>query len=225
MAVLVAGCSSSPASNPTRADEPTPRPTSAEPTPRPTSAPTSGSFARVRGWIAYNDGTGIWAVNPGKAYPGIFSPSDHPDDAVRLAGPAAGDPIAWSADGSRLLVRRPANLYIWPRRADREALFVLDADGTETQVTDWVADEPSISPDGTQVVYVRGIGPGSDPHPYRLEVATVGDGPPAVLLTSEELHLGDPAFSPDGRRIAYVTGPTPSERRASTNACRVTRST
>jgi hypothetical protein len=185
--------------------------TAPSPADEPTPQPSGTAFERPRGWIAFNDGTGIWAVNPGRTYPGTFSPTKFPDDIVRLAGPAAGDPIAWSADGSRLLVRRPANLYIWPRRADREALFVLEADGTETQVTDWVANETlippdaTISPDGTQVVYVRGIGPGGD-HPFRLEVATVGDGPPAVLLTSEELHYGDPVFSPDGRRIAYIEG-------------------
>jgi hypothetical protein len=200
--VAVAGCA------PTRGTTDTAPSPADEPTPRPSGT----AFERPRGWITFNDGTGIGAVNPGRTYPGTFSPTKFPDDTVRLAGPAAGDPIAWSADGSRLLVRRPADLYIWPRRADREALFVLDADGTKTQVTDWVADETlippdaTISPDGTQVVYVRGIGPGSDPHPYRLEVATVGDGPPAVLLTSEELHYGDPAFSPDGRRIAYIEG-------------------
>jgi hypothetical protein len=185
--------------------------TAPSPAVEPTPQPSGTAFEGPRGWIAFNDGTGIWAVNPWRTYPGTFSPTKFPDDMVRLAGPAAGDPIAWSADGSRLLVRRPANLYIWPRRADREALFVLEADGTETQVTEWVADETlfppdaTISPDGTQVVYVRGIGPGGD-HPFRLEMATVGHGSPAVLLTSEELHYGDPVFSPDGRRIAYIEG-------------------
>lgn len=156
--------------------------------PSPEASPIEGPFGQVGGWIAYNDGTGIWAVNPGKAYPGVFLPSDYPDDAVRLAGAAAGDPIAWSADGSRLLVSRG------------KALFVLDADGTETRVTDAGDAGASISPDGTRVVYAAGD------HPSRLEMATVGDGPPTVLLSSEEGHLDTPAFSPDGRQIAYIDG-------------------
>lgn len=162
----------------------------------PEASAIEGPFGQVGGWIAYNDGTGIWAVNPRKAYPGVFSPSDYPDDAVRLAGPAAGDPIAWSADGSRLLVtRRPASM------GPREALFVLDADGAETRVigstrSPWGG--ASISPDGTRVVYAD--------HLTRLELATVGDAPPSSLLSKPSGFLGSPAFSPDGGRIAFIEG-------------------
>jgi hypothetical protein len=171
------------------------------------AAPIEGLFGQVGGWIAYNDGTGIWAVNPRKApsppflaaYPGVFSPSDYPDDAVRLAGPDAGDPIAWSADGSRLLVTRPASV------GPQEAMFVLDADGTETRVIGSAGSNPlgygaSISPDGTRVVYAAGH------HPSHLKLATVGDAPPEVMLSSEDGHLQEPAFSPDGGRIAFIAG-------------------
>jgi hypothetical protein len=155
------------------------------------AAPIEG---QVRGWIAYNDGSAIWAVNLRKAYFGVFSPSDYPDDAVRLADPAAGDPIAWSADGSRPLVTR------------RGSLFVLDADGIETRVTGsargWngASGGASISPDGTRVVYPSGH------HPGFLELATMGDAPAEMLLESEEGHPDSPTFSPDGGRIAYIAG-------------------
>ena len=196
-------CGSSTAEHPPSQDQ---RPGTA---PSREEAPIDGPFGRVGGWIAYNDGTGIWALNPRKAYlgrspntgphqwPGVFSPSDYPDDAVRLAGPAAGDPIAWSADGSRLLVaRRPAS------GGPQEVLFVLDADGTQTRVVE-SADGysgASNSPDGTRVVYAAGW------HASRLELATLGDAPPEVLLSSEEGQLQEPAFSPDGGRIAYIDG-------------------
>jgi Tol biopolymer transport system component len=194
MAMLMAGCASSPEARPTEPTSKVDAGTTA-PSPQPSST-FEGPFGQVGGWVAYNDGTGIWAVDPGKAYPGVFSPSDYPDDAVRLAGPAAGDPIAWSADGSRLLVR-PGT----PIGRPREALFVLDANGTETRVTDSAGfGGASISPDGTRAVYAAGD------HPSRLELATVGDAPPEVLLSSQEGHLNSPAFSPDGGRIAFIDG-------------------
>lgn len=167
------------------------------PAEEPTPLPPCTAFEQACGWIAYNDGTGIWAVDPGKAYPGTFSPSDYPDDTVQLAGPAAGDPIAWSADGSRLLVRRPSSPII-----DQPALFVLDPDGTETRVADFVSGfgGAAISPDGTQVLYVVGF------EPSRLEVVTVGGGSAPVVLRSSDVTLHRPAFSPDGGRIAYIEG-------------------
>ncbi|HEX2032053.1 MAG TPA: hypothetical protein VHL78_11740 [Actinomycetota bacterium] len=164
--------------------------------PNPEASPIVGPFGQLGGWIAYNDGTGIWAINAQKAYPGVFSPSDYPDDAVRLAGPEAGDPIAWSVDGSRLLVRPGV-----PIGPPREALSVLDADGAETQVTDSANfGAASMSPDATQVVYAVAD------HPSRLELATVGDAPPEVLLSSDDGHLDAPAFSPDAGQIAFIDG-------------------
>jgi Tol biopolymer transport system component len=129
----------------------------------------------------------------------VFSPGDYPDDTVRLAGPAAGDPIAWSADGSRLLVRKPSSASI----DGRQGLFVLDPDGTETRVApDSVSGfgGASISPDGTQVVYAVGF------EPSRLELAVVGGGTTPVVLRNSDVTLGRPAFSPDGGRIAYIEG-------------------
>jgi Tol biopolymer transport system component len=43
-------------------------------------------------------------------------------------------------------------------------------------------------------------------HPSHLKLATVGDAPPEVLLSSGEGHLQEPAFSPDGGRIAFIAG-------------------
>src|SRR5919108_4806669 len=62
--VAVAGCATTDTA-PSPADEPTPR--------------ASGTaFERPRGWIAFNDGTGIWSVNAGRTYPGTFSPTKFP---------------------------------------------------------------------------------------------------------------------------------------------------
>jgi hypothetical protein len=162
---------------------------------RPGNGPTpspQGIFAHVGGWIVYGDwrlSNGIWAVNP--TWPG------GPGDQIQLSE-RSGEPLGWSSDGSKLLIRRQVPD---PKRepvADLD-LFVLHADGTETRLTryrDWITG--SISPNGTQVVYVAGLGG----HMYTVDSE---GGEPRLLLGSARL-LYNPTFSPDGTQIAYFDG-------------------
>src|SRR5918995_1238576 len=70
--------------------------TAERPADKPTPGP-QGIFADVRGWIAYGNDEGIWAVNPSE-------PGD-PEDQVQLSD-RGGEPLAWSSDGSKLLIWR-----------------------------------------------------------------------------------------------------------------------
>ena len=161
-------------------------PVPADPTPRP-----PGIFAPVGGWITYGDKDGIWAVNPAQR-------SD-PSDQILLS-PEQGDPLAWSPDGSKLLVRSQV-----PRGKDfgHEDLYLLDADGAWNRLTD--ADGGisggSFSPDGTEVVYAV--------FPYSghrgIYVADVEGGAPR-LVTKDVAYPYYPTFSPDGSQIAYFDG-------------------
>lgn len=165
-----------------------------EPTPTPVDR---GIFSHVGGWIAYADkrGTsGIWAVDP-------EAPGD-PDDQILLS-PGTGWPIAWSRDGSRLLILR--------RNTEATTdLIVLNADGTETRLTNgdtWIIDG-SFSPDGSKVVFAT---PVSSHEPARIYVVDASGGTPQVLLTTglEGKHLPYlwlPTYSPDGSSIAYFEG-------------------
>lgn len=172
-----------------------------EPTPSPSPR---GIFAPVGGWIVYGDWrlpNGIWAVNPTR-------PGD-PGDQIQLSE-RSGDPLAWSSDGSNLLIRRQVP------SSDRDPvveldLFVLHADGTETRVTrerDWITG--SMSPDGSHVVYVAGF----DGHMYSVDAK---GGVPRLLLARTRRYfphekrsfrtwLYNPTFSPDGTQIAYFDG-------------------
>jgi hypothetical protein len=59
-----------------------------------------GIFSEVGGWIAYSNGReGIFAVDP-------TQPGD-PNDQIRLSE-NTGTPVAWSPDGSKLLILRNA---------------------------------------------------------------------------------------------------------------------
>jgi Tol biopolymer transport system component len=174
-----------------------------EPTPPPSPSPP-GIFAHVGGWIVYGDlrlsSDGIWAVNPTR-------PGD-PESQIQLSE-RGGEPLGWSSDGSKLLIRRPVPDPDRDPVADLD-LFVLDADGTETRLTtdrDWITG--SISPDGSQVVYSSLAGP-------IYTVDTKGGEPRLLLSRTSRLFpdegrsfrtwLYNPTFSPDGSQIAFFDG-------------------
>ena len=213
MAMLMAGCGSSSASSPERRPtEPASRPTepastviagTTAPSP-PRSSSIEGSLGQVGGWIAYSGDEGIWAVDPA-----------HPNRRIRLS-PTGRDPIAWSSDGTKLLIRRTSpDQAVGPDESPDRAvgLSVLEADGSETPLTAH-ADTTggSFSPDGSQVVYAEG--------PWeRSAIYTVssdGGAPRLILRSTRRVSFPDghsalafayqPALSPDGTRIAYFDG-------------------
>ena len=152
---------------------------------------------RVRGWIAYSDSEGIWAVDP-------TPPDGSPSGPIQLSD-QAGEPFGWSRDGSQLLI------YRLPMEGTRgSGLFLLNADGTETMVLQTTSVfGASLSPDGSQIAYARipsGI----------YVVASDGGSPRLIRPGRREGHSDDedffrtlvfsPTFSPDGRKIAYFDG-------------------
>jgi dipeptidyl aminopeptidase/acylaminoacyl peptidase len=180
-----------------------------EPTPTPVDR---GIFSHVGGWIAYADkgGTsGIWAVDP-------EAPGD-PEDQILLS-PGTGWPIAWSSDGSKLLILRLRRNteYTAVSLPDKPTnLIVLNADGTETRLTNgdnWIFDG-SFSPDGSKVVYATNNAYANvwftakpNDEPARIYVVDASGGTPQVLLTQAGEDLWLPTYSPDGSRIAYFEG-------------------
>jgi hypothetical protein len=153
-----------------------------EPSPSPKPP---GIFSEVGGWIAYGNRWGIWAMDP--------SHPRAPESRVRLS-PIGGIPLEWSSEGSKLLILRT-------RRVPHQAflagnLFVLNADGTETRLTEgdaWIG-RGSFSPDGSKVVYATDRG---------IVVVDIAGGGPQALLTGRGLVA--PTVSPDGSRIAYFS--------------------
>ena len=112
------------------------------PGPTPPDEPSAdlGIFESVAGWIVYEHEGGIWGVDPEYR------------QRVKLTS-EGGTPLGWSSDGTRLLVQK-----------GNESLFILHADGSETQVTEQLSEfndipgsaRPSgatISPDGSRVVF------------------------------------------------------------------------
>jgi Tol biopolymer transport system component len=171
-----------------------------------------GIFANVRGWIAWGNPKGIWAVNP--------AGSTDAQEPVRLSD-HGGEPLAWSSDGTKLLVWRKAAT---PGHY-ATSLVVLNADGSETVLTrtrdgltfqealQGYVQGGSFSPDGSEVVFAKIF---ENPR-STIDVIDASGGTPRVLLAAQRRRfpgttanypsmLYAPAFSPDGTEIAYFDG-------------------
>jgi len=157
--------------------------TSTTPKPADDRSKHLGIFAPVAGRVVYGNKFGIWAVDP-------TAPAD-PSATVQLTS-EAGDPLGWSSDGTQLLIARD------------DLLFILHADGAETQVTadPMNIEGAAISPDGSRVVFAGK--PEDDAAPYAVYAIDADGGPIEKLVESVHGVVRTPTFSPDGTRIAYA---------------------
>ena len=184
-----------------------------QPANEPTPAPTpEGIFADVGGWIAFQNGGddrphghySIWAVDPSRP--------NGPKARIQLSD-RPGRPLAWSSDGSKLLIWRERRLD-GPAPSSWTGLFVLNADGTETRLVNstarwtrtgrplnvgvglgYIYPGGSFSPDGSEVVFATDRG--------GIYAVDADGGTPRLLRRSIRSLFVNPMFSPDGTRIAY----------------------
>jgi Tol biopolymer transport system component len=145
----------------------------------------------VHGCITYSDGSEIWAVDP-----------NHPSNRISLGSSSSLMSMAWSRDGSRLLLVEETDAGV-----AHEDLYVMNADGSRIQLTsDGGSTGGSFSPDGKKVAFARAN--------EGLYVIDAEGGTPQVIAKSYlAWWLDSPAWSPDGSRIAYMVyleaGPEP----------------
>ena len=192
-------------SNPTTTAPGEPSPVTS-PTPSPTSeAKEFGIFSEAGGWIAYGNDDGIWAVNP--------TPRGTPAERIQLSE-RPGEPLAWSSDGSKLLINRGDRSFLGP-----DDLVVLNSDGTETPLAHGGMYDGfsggSFTPDGSKVIYAVTNWPPDEEWQSAIYVVGADGGSRRRLLASGRHNypggtfrtaLFCPTFSPDGAQIAYFHG-------------------
>jgi Tol biopolymer transport system component len=163
-------------------------------------APVAGRILYVNEGVDRGDGPGLWAVDPSGPSDTVEGPRVADDVASTLVPLRLEDatPIGWSSDGTELLFKRSDGALL-----PDEFLYILHADGSETQVTTdpmyFTEHSATISPDGTRVMF------GAQGDDSGLYVVDAEGGRP-VRLPSAGRGGGAPTFSPDGAQIAYLAG-------------------
>jgi len=161
--------------------------------------------AKVHGWIAFRSGSEIVAVDP-----------TEPKDRLALGSSHGDDPIAWSSDGTKLLLRPEDPFHTCIVPCGTVVLRVLHSGSTTTLLRHGAHLAPptwgSFSPDGTNVVYATD---GSSRGPYLIDAdggdpRALADRCPRQEVEGRGLveFCGEPApeaaaWSPDGSRIAW----------------------
>ncbi|MGH2596490.1 MAG: TolB family protein [Actinomycetota bacterium] len=146
-------------------------------------------FEQVHGWVAFAGSRQVIAIDP-------LDPSHQ----ILLTGDGLNQPIAWSSDGSTLLVRRG------PCCGKKHPLFALRSDGSEMRLTPrGQIFGASFSPDGSVVVYGYGSWKGRGGHVQSLYLVNTTGGAPTLLAKGDPngTEYDFPAWSPDGSTIAF----------------------
>jgi Tol biopolymer transport system component len=142
--------------------------------------------------VSFGDdgGTHLYLQNPDDPN---WDPRDH-----QLTNGASKDTAPAVSPNGQMVAFERFSLTLGPINA-RPAVWVVGIDGTRAHLLAADATEPTWSPDGTRIAFVR---PGGDGGAAGL-CAVRADGSDEQLL-SDDADVSSPAWSPDGSRIAVA---------------------
>ena len=207
LCLALVGCSN--ASSAAQSPRPAPATTQIAPTRSSearTSAPTASEPVAAGGLVAYGSDGGVWVANV-----------DGTGARERFPNVADGGPLAWSADGSRLLYRMGLGFGLTDAAGSEPVEIDLpcpSAANADADLASCEADNEgvSLSPDGTRLAYPISEGRFVQGSPVTsslavLDLATgrvtkVGSTESRISATCGENRT--PSWSPDGQRLAFV---------------------
>jgi hypothetical protein len=102
----------------------------------------------------------------------------------------------WTADG-RLL-------FLSNRRGAGNDLFISGVSGSAPELVAENVHLPSVSPDGTRILFTRSVAGHADVYVMDL------NGSGVTRLTSGSFYESEARWSPDGSRIAFIAQPDPN---------------
>jgi Tol biopolymer transport system component/DNA-binding winged helix-turn-helix (wHTH) protein len=157
-------------------------------TANPEEDPVAGGVISADGkYLAFSDNTGFYLRQ-------IDSGETHrlnlPKEFTPLASAAVS---AWNPDGTHVIVS-----WVEGPRALPSLWQISLMGGAARKLID-NARFPSFSPDGSEIVFVRGPSTGQE-----IWVMQADGEKPRPVVTGERSAFATPVWSPDGRRIAYV---------------------
>jgi Tol biopolymer transport system component/DNA-binding winged helix-turn-helix (wHTH) protein len=136
-------------------------------------------------YLAFSDSTGFYLreIDGGETHP------------LSVSKVISAVPAAWYPDGTHLIAKGVEG----PQSAP--SLWEISIVGGSARKLIDNAMSPALSPDGSQILFVRSPSTGQE-----IWVMQVDGEKPTRLVAANHAMFVTPAWSPDGRKIVYVTG-------------------
>jgi DNA-binding winged helix-turn-helix (wHTH) protein/Tol biopolymer transport system component len=171
-------------------------------TSNPEENPVIGAVISPDGkYLAYADSTGVYfrEIDNGETHP---LPTPKGKDWV---------PTSWYPDSTHLILSSWSANFTGPEWFAPDAhpsIWTVSILGGNPQKMVEDATEGIISPDGSQIAYLRG---GAPAYPRQIWLAQIaGDNPMQVPASTTPVIVSSIAWSPHGKRVAYVRAYTES---------------